>query len=203
MASLQSKIGIWNAALDRLREQPLESTASTDPTALWLARNYDQKRDYLLERANWKFGVARATIAASSAAPAWGWSKSYKVPSTWLRVIPPTEDGSWMGTPIPYEIETDADGDVAILCNVTSPLRARGILRVTLEGRFSNGFCEVLGALLARDMAHWVTGKQSMRETLDKEYKELLADVTRTEAIQLADGMYYDTDIGDMRESYY
>ena len=200
MASLQSKIGIWNAAVDLLKEAPIDNVTDDRPMAKWLSRNYDQKRDYLLERLNWKFAMKRAAIAASTEVPAWGWSYRYPLPDDCLKVIPPTYDGTFMGKPIPYEIESDVNGRTAIMTDVQAPLRIRYIRRVTVEGQFSNGFCELFAARLAAEMCHWVSGKASLLDLMLKREREIMNDVKSTEAFVLSGGEYYDSDIVEMHE---
>lgn len=198
MGSLQTKIQIWNMTLDILKEQPLASVSDAKATALWLARNYDQQRDFLMESMLWKFALTRASIAADGTAPSWGWTYQYTAPTDCMRIIPPTYSGIWMGTPIPYESENSK-----IMMNVAGPLYLRYITRITNEGLFTNGFVEVLSLRLARKLAHWMTGKASMIESIDTQLKETLDIVRTTEAVQLAGGRYYDDDIAQEREAFY
>lgn len=198
MGSLQTKIQIWNMTLDILKEQPLASVSDAKATALWLARNYDQQRDFLMESMLWKFALTRASIAADGTAPSWGWTYQYTAPTDCMRIIPPTYQGKWMGTPIPYESENSK-----IMMNVAGPLYLRYITRITNEGLFTNGFVEMLSLRLARKLAHWMTGKASMIEAIDKQLQETVDIVRTTEAVQLAGGRYYDDDIAQERESVY
>lgn len=197
MGSQQTKIQIWNMALDVLREQPLAATTDTTATALWLARNYDQQRDYLLDRYLWKFALTRTQLAADGTAPAYGWLYRYLLPTDSLRFIPPTYDGSIDGQPIPFEEENGY-----ILCDQTGPLKLRYILRTTNEGLFSSGFCECLSLRLAMRMSHWITGKQSMLQQIQGLYKETLTEVVQTHAVQVAAVGYYDDDILYERSAY-
>ena len=198
MGSLNTKIMIWNMALDLLREQPLAATSDEKATAKWLTRNYDQQRDYLLERLPWKFALDRDEIAADATAPAWGWSYRYLLPTDALRIIPLTRDGSWSGPLVPYEIEGSY-----ILCDFSGPLRLRYVNRITNEGSFSNAFCEVLAARLATKMAHWMTGKASMVDQLRGIYTTTFDEVKDTEAVQRAAEAYYNTDIAEQRSEFY
>lgn len=197
MGSLQTKIQCWNMSLDILKEQPLVSTVDTAAPAKWLSRNYDQQRDFLMESMLWKFALTRASLAASVTTPAWGWSYQYDYPADAMRILPPTYNGAWNGTPIPYETENRL-----ILMNTSGPLKLRYVRRITNEGDFTNGFIEVLSLRLARKMAHWMTGKAGMIETIDKQLQEAVDIVRTTEAVQLAGGAYYDTDIQDEHEAF-
>lgn len=197
MGSQQTKIGIWNQALDVLREQPLSSVDDNTATARLLARNYNQQRDYLMERYLWKFALTRAQIPADATAPAYGWLYRYLVPTDALRFIPPTYEGDITGTPIPFEEENGY-----ILCDQTAPLRLRYILRTTNEGLWSNGFCECLSLRLAMRIAHWITGKQSMVQQIQSLYKDTLTEVVQTHAVQVSSISYYDDDILSQRSAY-
>jgi len=197
MGSQQTQIGIWNQALDVLREQPLSSINDTTATAKLLGRNYAQQRDYLMERYLWKFALTRTSIAADSTAPAYGWTYRYLLPTDSLRFIPPTYDGSIDGQPIPFEEENGY-----ILTDQAGPLKLRYILRTTNEGVWSNGFCECLSLRLAMRVAHWMTGKQSMLQQIQTLYKETLQEVVQTHAVQVASISYYDDDILYQRSAY-
>lgn len=197
MGSQQTKIQIWNMALDVLREQPLAATTDTGATAKWLTRNYDQQRDFLMERYLWKFALTRVRIAADSVAPAFNWTYRYLLPTDSLRFIPPTYDGTMEGQPIPFEEESGY-----LMCDVPGPLKLRYILRTTNEGLFSNGFCECLSLRLAYRMAHWITGKQTMTQEIGKLYAQTLSDVVQTHAVQVSSISYYDDDILAERSAY-
>lgn len=198
MGSQQTKIQIWNMTLDLLVEQPLSSVDDVTASAKLLGRNYEQQRDYLLERYLWKFALTRESIAADGTAPSWGWSYRYLIPTNALRIIPPTVDGSWNARPIPYEQESGY-----LLCNMVGPLKLRYINRITNEGLFSNGFCELLSIRLAIRCAHFLTGKTSLVERLQGFYRETAAEVKEAEAVQVAGGAIYDDDILTERSEYY
>lgn len=198
MGSLQTKIQVWNMALDILKEQPLASVADTDAPALWLSRNYDQQRDFLMESMLWKFALTRTLLAVDGSAPSWGWTYQYTLPTDCMRLVPPTYNGEWMGTPIPYESE-----NTVLMMNSPGPLKLRYIRRITNEGLMTNGFVEVLSLRLARKLCHWMTGKASMMETVNKQLQEAVDIVRQTEAVQLAGGRYYDDDIAQEREAFY
>jgi hypothetical protein len=198
MASGQSRIGVWNAALDLLKENPLASIddALTDSVGKWLQRNYDQRRDYMLGRYWWKFAMTRVELA-SAGTPAWGWSNKFALPADCIRFVPPTYSGEWNGIPIPFEEE---GGE--ILCDKDGALRLRYVRRVQEEGLWSNDFCEVMAQSLAYSMAHWLTGKQSMVQQLGQQLEATIAEVRKVGGMQTAPESYYDSNILDERSSY-
>jgi hypothetical protein len=198
MPSLLNRVQIWNMALDLLREQPLASADDPSPAAKLLGRNYEQQRDYLMERYLWKFAKKRAALAADGTAPDYGFRYRYQLPTDKLRLIPPTIDGKENSKPIRYVEESNY-----ILCDLTAPLRIQYIARITNEGLFSNGFCELLSIRLAMRCAHWMTGKTNLVTELRQLYKDTIDDVKQVEAVQVASESYYDTDILEERSEYY
>lgn len=197
MPSLRTRTQIFNDVLDILDEGPVAEAATTKP-ALWLARNFEQQRDYLLERYHWKFALKRQLLSADPVAPAWGWAAQYRLPEDYLRFVPPTYDGEWDGTPIPFEHEGDF-----ILCDVTDGLKLRYVSRtLASDAKLSNGFSECLALRLALRMAHWMTGKQSMMQQIQQMYQQTVAEVIQTETVQVAREHYYDDDIAAQRVAF-
>lgn len=190
MASGRSKTEVWNGALDYIEEQPVSSDQDTSFSARWLARNYPQKRDYMLGRYLWKFARKRVILAPETAAPAWEWLYAYRLPADCIRLVPPTYDGSWNGTPIPFEEE-----EGLLLCDQPTSLRLRYVARIDEEGLWSNDFVAVMELYLALCMAHRITGKQSFVERLDVQLKETLREVKDVAAGQVAQEKYYDSDV--------
>lgn len=197
MPSLRTRTEIFNDVLDKLNEQPISSASDTSKSAQWLTRNFEQQRDYLLERYFWKFALTRKQLPADPDPPEWGWSYRYLVPTDALRLAPLTADGEWNGVPLIFEREGQY-----ILCDVPDGLKLRYVSRVTEDGLLSNGFIECLTLRLSMMMAHWITGKQSMTQQLQQMYQATLSETIQTEAVQVATEDYYDDDILTWRTDF-
>lgn len=194
MGSGLVKLNVWNIALDHLKEEPLQDTVETGAACLWLQRNYNQQRDYMLSRANWRFAVARAALAKDLTAPAFGWDNRYALPADFIRVIPPRSAGEKIGGPLGYEMEGDW-----LLTNQSDPLLLRYIFRQDNEAKFTNNFVEVLCLRLALRMAHWMTGKASFVDRLREWYVDEIAEAKVLDCLQEHGEEYYDDDIINAR----
>jgi hypothetical protein len=190
MPSQRSRIDVWNGALDMIEEQPLSSDQDTSFSGRWLQRNYAQKRDYMLGRYYWKFARKRVVLAPDTVTPAWDWQYRYLLPADCIRIVPPTYDGSWNGTPIPYEEE-----EGYLLCDQPTSLRLRYVARIEEEGLWSNDFVAVMELYLALTMAHRMTGKQSFVERLKQDLTDTINEVKSVAAGQVAQEAYYDSDV--------
>src|SRR5690606_25509259 len=96
-----------------------------------LARNYPQTRDEVLRAHPWNFALARALLAASGTAPAFGWARAFPLPVDCLRLLPVVAGGHLNGTPIAHEVEGGA-----VLSNATAPLAIRYVRRVVNPSEF-------------------------------------------------------------------
>jgi hypothetical protein len=164
------EVAIANIALDMLQETPLGSFEEASSAARWFKRNYDPARDQMLRIHPWNFAMRRASLPAASPAPAFEWSAAYDLPSSpWcLRLMPLTDDGKATGRMVPYSIEGRQ-----VLCNMSAPLKVRYIARVD-EAEFDAAFVQAFAAMLAARAAHWITGKASMVDRLDKVAREAM-----------------------------
>jgi hypothetical protein len=172
------EVAIANIALDMLQEVPLGSFEEASATARWFKRNYGPAKDHLLRIHPWNFAMRRATLPAATPAPAFEWDAAYDLPSSpWcLRLMPITDDGKASGRMQPYSIEGRQ-----VLCNMKAPLKIRFIARVG-EAEFDSAFVQAFAAMLAARAAHWITGKASMSERLER------AAATALETARLIDG---------------
>lgn len=179
MPSTAARIDIYNMALDLLEERSSTSVTDGEPTTEWLNRNYPTARDAELRKHPWNFAIARTSISADTAAPAFDWTYAYTMPSGWLAALPPTVNGRQNTAPIPYELEGDK-----ILTNQSAPLKLRYIQQITNEGLFDPLFVEALTAKLAFKMAHWLTGKTSFAERALETYRESITNARLSDALE-------------------
>ena len=84
MPSTASRIDLYNMTLDLLEEVPVTSLSDGTPATNWLNRNYETARDGELRKHTWNFALARASLAADSAPPPFGWLRQYTLPSDCL-----------------------------------------------------------------------------------------------------------------------
>lgn len=179
MPSTASRIDIYNMALDLLEEAPLTSLSDGKPATNWLNRNYAATRDGELRKHAWNFALCRVTLAADTAAPVFGWTRQFTLPSDCVAVKPLTAAGEQNGAPLAYEVEANK-----ILTNAVAPLKLRYIKRVADEGSFDPLFVEVLVSKLATKMAHWLTGKRSFADRAFALYEDALSSARLADALE-------------------
>ena len=86
--AITSSTDICNLALDLLSSGTIQDVENpSNPTEELLARWYDQARRKVLREHPWNFATARAQLAASSTAPAFGYDSQFPVPSDFIRVL--------------------------------------------------------------------------------------------------------------------
>ena len=195
MASNLTRVCVQNMALDYLRQQPL--AIADDPNTAegrWLGRNYAVVRDGLLRAHPWNFAIKRVEMAAEAAAPVYGWMYSYQPPSDWLKILPLTHNGSFNGQPLPYALENGR-----ILTDIEPPLRLRYVYREEDEGEWDVMFADVVALTLAMRMSHFMTGKQSMTETLAAMLRTAMEMARLNDALEGSAEAIYDDEIVRVR----
>lgn len=185
---------ICNLALDILKEAPITSIEDQRPIAMWLKRNFYVTRDSVLSRADWNFAMARASVAADSGTPAFGWQYSFTLPPECLRLVPLTNSGTAEGDPIEHNVEGGK-----IYANYDGPLFIRYVKRTEDYERYPATFTEALAARLAMKMGHWLTGKVSYVQIAQGLYKEAMNDAWLIDAIEGTSPRAADNDWVDAR----
>ena len=98
---ITSKVSVCNLALDLLSAGVVRDIDNpSSPTEEFLSRWYDQCRKKLLREHAWNFAIKRASLAASSTTPAFGYAKQYPLPADFVRLLYIEGDN---GVPMNYE----------------------------------------------------------------------------------------------------
>lgn len=171
---------ICNLALDYLDEATIVSYFDdTGVVARWLRRNFWPSAWSLMRKYPWNFALTRAQLPASATAPSFGWTYAYDLPTDCLRIRPITADGTDNGRQIPFKVE-----GVQILTNQPAPMNVRYIRAVNVTGQFDQQFCDVLAAVLAQKLAHFITGKASYAQQLGQTVAGLMNDAMMIDALE-------------------
>lgn len=184
---MASTVQIWNQALTKLGAERITDLLDNTRNAQVMNAIYEVKRDAELAAHPWTFAIKRASIPASSTAPAFGWLRSFPLPADFLRLVQVGEyytfydsDGGEL-----FQVETDpATGGLAVLTDAASPLLIRYVYRVTNSGLYSALFVEAFACRLAAEGAEAITQNLSKREQAWKERGQAIATARRTNAIE-------------------
>ena len=171
-----SEVAIANLALQKLGvSKRLESLTQDHPNARTMSLAYEPTRDAELRRYTWGFSIARASIAADGAQTVWGAWNRYSLPNDFLRLI---RDNETLQA-VDWRIE-----GLFIITKDASPLKIRYVSKVTDPNSFDPLFREALACKLALQTCKEVTGSDSAKDRVTKEYVFAIAQARQTSAIE-------------------
>lgn len=178
---MASTVQIANRALTKLGAASITSMLDDTKSARVMNSMFDIVRDAELAAEPWSFASTRVELPASSTAPAFGWARSFPLPSDFLRLIEVGQDYVFYDTedgPL-FQVEGGA-----ILTDQASPLQIRYIKRVTNSGLFPALFIEAMACRLAAEACESLTQNGSKREQAWAERKQAVRDAKRANAIE-------------------
>lgn len=148
---MASKVQIANKALRRLGQAPIQNAGEGSVAADAINAIWQQVVDEVLSGHPWNCAMTRALLAAESAAPAFGFSTRYALPTDpyCLRVWQVGDDPA---AAVPYRVEGRK-----LLCNETGPLRVLYIGRVADPEQLSPWVADVIAHELAFEVAYQLT----------------------------------------------
>lgn len=183
---MASVVGICNLALRLLGARRI--TALTDSTEEARACNdvYETLRDSLLRAHPWNFATVRASLAASTTAPAWGYEKSYPLPSDCLRVLS-------VDTTYQWEVEGRN-----IVTDEGAPLYMKYTSKEEDPNQFDSNFIKALAAYIALELAERLTQSNTKRQLAQNSFDLAMRNAKFTDAQEstpktLEDGSWLDS----------
>jgi len=155
MPSSLTKLGVWNLAIDVIRDTALMTTTDASATARWLERNWEHTVVSTLRAYPWNFAKELRSLSADATAPEHGWLYYYTPPAGWLRLLPITRGGYRFGALVPHEIIGNK-----IATDEPAPLKVKLIMdKSSNPGVWDSLFVEMVRAKLALGMANKFTSK--------------------------------------------
>lgn len=171
-----SVIALCNLALDMLAAKPIAALTDGSTAANLCLRNYEIARDETLRSYPWNDAMARAALAASATAPAWGGLLAFPLPADCLRVLG-TEDDVAHG--IAWRVEGRA-----ILCDQSGPLNIRYIRRLVDPSLIGPLLGRAIAARLAASIAYGITGNAAMTQAMTQAAEAALREARRIDALE-------------------
>tara|TARA_R110000803_G_scaffold124079_1_gene191901 strand:- start:11830 stop:12408 length:579 start_codon:yes stop_codon:yes gene_type:complete len=173
-----SDVDICNLALQRLGAKPISSLSQDSTAARACNRAYEHSRDSELRAHPWSFARARASLAAESTDPIFGFAKQYPLPSDYLRILP--NDGvNGTSTQNDFQIEGRK-----ILTDDSSPISLVYLRKVTDTNEFDALFVELLASRIAVEIAEKVTQSNTKKADAQQQYKEVKAEARKVNAFE-------------------
>lgn len=193
---MTSETDILNNALILIGEQTVLTADDTTKQGRRFIQVYGFLRDALLRAHYWNFALKRASIAALTSTPAWGYQYEYQLPDDCLTLI---QVGSY-STNInagyynqvdnsPYKIESGK-----ILTDLIAPLNIRYIRKVDNSSEFDPSFSEMIAIKIAIHLNEDLTNNTAMIDRLSQLYKESKQRALRGNAIEKSSQGFVDGD---------
>lgn len=168
---MASNVSIVNFALDRIGAQPI--TAFTDATreANLAERHFEEIRDQLLREHVWNFATRRVSIAASSTAPEWGFTRQFPVPADFLRLVEVQN-----GDVYDVRVESHATDGRVFLTDLADPLYIAYVARIENPDQMDPSFRRTLSLRCALEWAQALSSMPALAEQIGIEYERALRE---------------------------
>lgn len=174
---------IFNQAVLPLGQREIASFDENSTSARKCRAVYLNIADEVLYSHPWKCALARALLAAASAAPVFGPQFAYTLPADpfCLRAWRVGDsDGNW------YDEDTgkwEVEG-TQILTDLPAPLKLRYISRVTDPGLFSAMLATAISCRLRAEVAFTITASKDNELAAMKDYTDMLAQARSLDSQQ-------------------
>jgi len=169
---MASVVETSNRALQKLGASRITSLSDDSKNARACSACYTRIRDAMLRRHQWNFAIARAELAASTTAPAFGPANAYPLPADFLRLLPNNRECDW-------QIEGDT-----IVTNDNAPLKIRYVRRVEDANQFDILFDEALSCNMALEMCEELTQSDTKATRIKDDLKTAMAEAKRINAFE-------------------
>ena len=161
-----------NAALTAIGARRITSRTEDSKEGRVCNARFDAVRDGVLRAHPWNFAMARASLPALSAAPAWGYARQFQLPVDCLRM--------WAAQDLKDE-EWEVEGRV-VLSDAGAPLNIRYIRRADNPADWDAGFAEAFSARLAAEISTDIVDETTTTERMWALYRDKLAEARRSDA---------------------
>lgn len=172
--TVNTKVDMANLALSHLKEPAIQDFDFSGVASRWFRNNYAAKLDAYLAMHDWDFAMALDNLAADTRSPAFRWKYQYSLPSQCLRLPVQTETGDRNGRRVKFEVIGSK-----LMTDCPPPFRLRFVRRIATEAQFPPLFVHGFSCFLAAGLAHVLTGKNSLAQTMQQEAENAL-DVAST-----------------------
>ena len=184
---MTERVDIANLALSWLGENEITSLDDDTQAARQVQINYIPARDATLEAHEWTFAIKRFIPAKNDTPPIYGPGQAFDVPSDILRVVAVERNDTFSqtfepvingGEQLDWQFESGQ-----IVCN-EDIVFARGIQRITEEGRFSPLFVHALAAKLASLLALNLTASAEIQGNMYALYQLHIKEAKTRDGLQ-------------------
>jgi hypothetical protein len=177
-----SEVQIANRALTKLGDKRILSLTQDDPAGRVMNSIYAPVRDAELRRARWKFALKRDQLTADVAAPLWGQTYQYQLPTDYLAMV---QVGEFYVRPSskergPWQIEGRK-----LLTDMPPQLSVRYIYKCEDTSLFDPLFVECLACKMAYEACEALTQSNTKKADALTAYKFAMDEAMRADALEI------------------
>lgn len=174
---MASVVEICNRALQKLGASRITSITEDSSNARACNVAYEPVRDAELRAHSWSFSIKRVQLAADSTGPDFGPANAFTLPGDYLCLREPDESENHI------DLDWQVEGN-KIITDDAAPLNVRYTFKVTDPNSMDALFREALATKLAFELCEELTQSNSKKESMREDYKEIIRQAKRTNAIE-------------------
>lgn len=168
---MSSVVNICNRALSRVGDKRIIALTDDSNPARACNDAWERVRDEVFREHAWNSICTRASLAALSSTPAFGYDDEYQLPVDCLRVLEVYD------TKLPWVVEGRK-----ILCDAGTPLPIRYMRKATDSNEYDPLLTSVLAQRLAVEICEELTQSNSKKEFEVLRYETLLTQAKAADA---------------------
>lgn len=179
---MASKTELFNKALARIGERPIQEGQNDTPQARACAIAFPTVLEAVLREHPWNFAIKRVVLSPLVEKPAFGYANYFKIPSDCVRIVQIQTDES-KNTPRAFEPHPYATERGKIACDVNL-LYVRYVTKDVEIGDFDSLALEYFVIRLAAEITMILTNSLDLKETLRQEARLLLGDAQNIDSTE-------------------
>ncbi len=169
-------VAICNSALIRLGAARITQLTDASKNAQVCNAQYELSRDEVLNEYEWRDAKKRATLAADSTAPDFGWDYRYALPNGLIRLLSVQVGG--------LDIDHVVEGGY-ILCDEGDGIDIAYLKQIVNPAEFHNPILvKAIVLRLAADICYGITQSKTLGEQVLVEYADVLKEAKSKDALQ-------------------
>lgn len=200
---MSSKVEIANRAATKLGADRILALTDENKVARTLNSLFESVKESELREHNWNFATKRASLAASTTAPVWGFAYAYPLPAKFLKLL--DIDGVWTANSQSsyvsrdqsmFRIETVLIGGYNTKCIVTdmaAPLLIKYTESIEDPTLFDSCFVEAFASKLAMESCEAITGSSAKYQQMVGQYLMAINAAIGANAVENPPALMADT----------
>lgn len=183
---MAGQVEICNRALTKVGDDRIISIDDDTERARVLKAVWATVRDSEIRARNWNFAMKRASLAALSSTPDWGFDNEYQLPSDCLRVVQ-VNDHFMSVSLSDYRVDQETPFQIEgkkILTDIAAPLKIRYLRRVESTAELDDSFVDVFVCRLAAEVCEKLSQNTAKKESIISEYRMAVSAAVHADAIE-------------------